>query len=121
MTADPYNAEVRRRFAEPRHAGRVEGGFMARRRAPDADIEVSATIESGTIRAMRFRARGCPHTIAACDLACERLSGQPVASLHEPLAISVGGPLGVPTEKTGRILVLEDVFRDLSSRIKEHE
>ena len=116
MTSDPYSDEVRRRFAAPGFAG-VAGDCVARSSGQDVDIEVSAEVADGRLVALRFRAYGCPHTIAACDLACERLEGGGVAVLSAVPVDELMRTLSVPVEKTGRILVLEDAFRDLNSRL----
>ena len=116
MTVDPYNDEVRGRFSSPRFAGVAEGS-SARRNGQDVDIEVSAVVEDDRLATVRFRAYGCPHTIAACDLACERLEGERADALAGLAADELMRTLSVPVEKTGRILVLEDAFRDLNSRL----
>ena len=113
---DPYNDEVRRRFSTPRFAG-IAGGNTARRSGQDVDIEVSAAVADDRLAMVRFRAYGCPHTIAACDLACERLEGASADALVRLDVDELMRTLSVPTEKTGRILVLEDALRDLNSQL----
>ncbi|MEM9207702.1 MAG: iron-sulfur cluster assembly scaffold protein [Pseudomonadota bacterium] len=116
MNTDPYNAEVRRRFAEPRHAGVAD--IAVRRSGQGVDIELSAAVDDARIAAMRFRVYGCPHTVAACDAVCEALEGGPLAAMQGYALGSVMRSLSVPVEKTGRILVLEDALRDLSSLLE---
>ena len=79
-------------------------------------MRLSATAEDGVITAMRFRAWGCPHTIAAAESACAGLEGRPVSELLEFPASGLMEKLPVPVEKTGRILVLEDAIRSLGQR-----
>ncbi len=116
MSADPYNAEVRRRFSTPTYSGDAE--ISSRRSGQGVDIELSATLTGERVGQMRFRAYGCPHTIAACDLACEQLEGQPLSMLASYSTDSLMRTLSVPVEKTGRILVLEDALRGLNSRLE---
>ncbi len=116
MTVDPYSDEVRRRFSEPRFAGTADGG-KARRSGQDVDIEVSAAVADGRLASVRFRAYGCPHTIAACDYACERLEGESPDALSGLAVDELMRSLSVPVEKTGRILMLEDALRDLTSQL----
>ncbi|MEM9333920.1 MAG: iron-sulfur cluster assembly scaffold protein [Pseudomonadota bacterium] len=116
MSRDPYNTEVRQRFAAPAFAGRAD--TASRGRGQGVDIEFSASCDDQRIASMRFRAYGCPHTIAACDLACEQLEGQPLAALASFSSDGLMRTLSVPVEKTGRILVLEDALRDLNSRLE---
>ena len=116
MTQDPYNAEVRRRFSAPAYTG--TGDISSRCSGQGVDIELFATVEDGRIAGLRFRAYGCPHTIAACDFACEALEGQPVSGLAAFPVDELMRTLSVPVEKTGRILVLEDALRDLNSRLE---
>ncbi len=74
---------------------------------------MSAGIRDATIAAAAFRTWGCPHLIAAVDLVCERLTGQPVKTLENYDLAHITQELGVPLEKTGRILLLEDALATL--------
>ena len=87
--------------------------------AQDVRLELSATVSNGAVESMRFRAWGCPHTIAAAEAACARLEGRPVSELLEFSASDLMEDLSVPVEKTGRILVIEDALRSLGQRFSE--
>lgn len=80
-------------------------------------ILLAAGINHGNIAGMAFRAWGCPHLIAALELACTTLVGQPVESLEKFDSADITQELAVPTEKTGRILLLEDALARLRVRI----
>jgi len=113
--ADPYSAEVRRLFADPAHAGRLDDGTSVRLAAQGIDLELSMRRQGDRIAALRFRARGCPHLIAAAEATCRDYEGRPVATLRDFRAAPVIASLPVPIEKTGLILVLEDAVRSLGT------
>ncbi|MDX1515672.1 MAG: iron-sulfur cluster assembly scaffold protein [Woeseiaceae bacterium] len=113
MNADPYSAEVRRRFFDPQHAGRVDGGTEARVDAQGLRIRLTMRASDGRIAALAFEASGCPHVVAACDAFCEAYEGRQVAELCGFTGALLMQQLAVPVEKTGRILVLEDAVRAL--------
>ena len=119
MSDDPYSARVRAYFAAPAHVGDLPGGESVRIDGPEVRLEVSATVSNGAVSDMRFRAWGCPHTIAAAEAACTMLEGRPVADLLEFSARDLMTDLSVPVEKTGRILVIEDAIRALGQRFGE--
>ena len=73
----------------------------------------SAGIRGGTIAGMAHRVWGCPHLIAALELACRISVGQPVASLENFDPAYITQELSVPVEKAGRIILLEDALAAL--------
>lgn len=120
MVATEYNAEVRSRFAQPTHAGALK---------PDADVLTAsagsveqgtrytlfARLEHGRISELKHRVYGCPHCIAAVSLACEQLLGADRERLANWSWREAEQILRVPTEKRGRLLILEDAVRALAS------
>ena len=90
---------------------------------------------------MRYRAYGCPYTLATCEWLARQLEGRYLkllTALSSELRcimadtdtggtnmarpwLSIGGPLlwaqllGVPAAKMGRLLVVEDALRDALS------
>ena len=116
MSADPYSARVRKLFAQPAHAGRLEEGRAVLLEEQDVRLELSAAVVDGVVAAMCFRAWACPHVIAAAEAACEALEGRPVTEFLEFSSAGLMNSLPVPVEKTGRILVLEDAVRALGQR-----
>ena len=117
MSADPYSAIVRELFATTPHAGDQAGAESVSTTDQDVRIRLSAGVEGGVIKTMRFRAWGCPHLIAAAEAACAALEGHPVAGLADWAAADLMENLPVPVEKTGRILVLEDTVRSLGQAL----
>jgi NifU-like protein involved in Fe-S cluster formation len=118
VSTDPYSAKVRELFSAVPHAGESEGGEIALADDQGVRLRLSATTMDGRVKAMRFKAWGCPHVIAATEAACAALEGQPVAALADWAATDVMQNLPVPVEKTGRILVLEDTVRSLGQRFR---
>jgi NifU-like protein involved in Fe-S cluster formation len=111
VSNDPYNALVRDYFAHTAHAGDLKDGVVAEIAEQGIHLRLAATEDNGHIQALRFRAWGCPHVIAACESFCAEYEGKPLGALGEFQASNIMRNLSVPVEKTGRILVLEDVVR----------
>ncbi|NOX67854.1 MAG: iron-sulfur cluster assembly scaffold protein [Gammaproteobacteria bacterium] len=120
---EPYNQRVRALFEEPQHAGEVVNGpgrrfeGRASESAAGAQIVLAAVVSDGILAVLRFRVFGCPHLIAAAELTCERFEGEPVKKLQDFSVSDLMETLGVPVEKTGRILRLEDAVRALLLQI----
>ena len=121
MSSDPYSASVRELFADPAHAGALEGDHCFALDDQGVRISLTARIAGGLVEAMAFQAYGCPHVIAAAEAACAELEGREAVELLEFSASDLMQSLSVPVEKTGRILVLEDAIRSLGRVIKETE
>lgn len=119
MSADPYSPVVRALFADPAHAGMLDGARTVAAAGPDVRLEISGVAMGERIDALRFRAWACPHVIAAAEAACAQLEGATVAELLEFSAVDLMENLAVPVEKTGRILVLEDAVRSLGQALRD--
>lgn len=113
MSVDPYSGAVRDLFANPTHAGTVADGVVVLVGDQGVRVELSASVDSGRISAMRFRAWGCPHLIAAAEWTCAEYENGPVSALEIFPTDRIMEDLTVPAEKTGRILVLEDAIQSL--------
>lgn len=66
---------------------------------------------SGIVTGARFQAFGCPHTIAAAAWLAEHLPGRALESANPMPILELGELLEVPTEKLGRLLVVEDALQ----------
>jgi len=119
MSADPYSARVRELFAAPAHAGELEGGLAVSVADQGIRLQLSATGADGDVSAMRFKAWGCPHVIAAAEAVCQALEGRRTGDLDSYTVADVMQNLPVPVEKTGRILVIEDAVRSLGQRFRD--
>ncbi|MDH3622019.1 MAG: iron-sulfur cluster assembly scaffold protein [Gammaproteobacteria bacterium] len=113
MSGDPYSAAVRELFAAPTHAGTVADGTRVLVEDQGMRVEIAASVAQGQLSAVRFRAWGCPHLIAAAEWACRHYENGPASALDKFPTDRIMEDLAVPTEKTGRILVLEDAIRSL--------
>jgi nitrogen fixation protein NifU and related proteins len=114
-----YSAEVERRFRAPPAAGElppgdgVEVAAEAGSRAAGALVQLRARVAEGRIVAVRFRAYGCPHLIAAASWTAEQLAGAMPTTLADWDWQAVAGALVVPPAKFGRLLLLQDAVRNL--------
>jgi hypothetical protein len=139
--ADPLGAAVRSLFGDLRHAGELgadaappaepRGGPRpavrvlrgeAGRRALGTHVRFSLQMggqKEGGCRVLqvRYRAYGCPYTLAACEWLARRLSGAVLPQCSAAaLAVAVGAPPGwaraldIPADRLGRLLIIEDAL-----------
>jgi NifU-like protein involved in Fe-S cluster formation len=128
----PLPEPVARLFRAPRHAGRppdpsaggpVSGGSRepgagrwvhgeAGRRRDGAQLRFHLQLDpAGRVCDARFEAFGCPWTVAAAEWLASRLPGRAVVDLVPGTPLEWAGSLGVPVERLGRLLVIEDALR----------
>lgn len=111
-----YTPEVRRRLDRPGRRGLSDdaSGTWIQAAAEDRSLNVWVCVQvevaDGNVTAMRYEAYGCPHFLASADWIAERLEGRPVVTLAEPVAREAAAALHVPTEKLGKLLVIEDAL-----------
>ncbi len=121
MAVGGYCTEVLRLFAHPAHAGDLEatdgGVFRGEAAALDrtAWVALSALGRDGRAIQVRWRAWGCPHLLAACELTASQLEGRPLEALAGFSLTELAERLEVPAEKLGRLLVIEDAQRALAA------
>jgi len=118
MTVEPYSDRVRQLFADPAHAGVVEGGSRVRVDEQGVRVELSAVCAAGVLTGLAFRAWGCPHLLAAAEAFCRDYEGRPCVALDSFNAGELMRSLPVPRDKLGRILVLEDAVRSLGQSVR---
>jgi cysteine desulfurase len=68
------------------------------------------TVEAGIVKAARFKAYGCPHTLAVADWLTARLPGRTRGDGPPGTPADWAQELAVPVEKLGRLLVIEDAL-----------
>jgi len=111
-----YSSEVEQRLRSPNRAGLApeSGSAFVTGEAEDRSLNVwirfQFRLDDGAINSVRFEAYGCPHFIAAADWHAERLEGCPSGTLAEVDTCGAGEALDVPTEKLGKLLVIEDAL-----------
>lgn len=76
-------------------------------------VRFEARLEAGRVADCRFRAFGCPHTLAAAALAASKLVTATPADASPVDARLLARELDVPAEKLGRLLVVEDAIHAL--------
>ena len=109
-----YGSEVEQRFLSPSRVGEFEEGTPglvsgeAQDRTLIVWIRFQVQVLDGTIRAARFNVYGCPYTVAAADWAAEWVEGRPGEALTKLGMRERREALGVPVEKLGNLLVIED-------------
>ena len=126
-----YTPEVVRRFDSPRRAGELRGGSPglvageAEDRTLNVWIRFQLQVIDGVIGAARFAVFGCPHTVAAASRVAEWLEGRPANELAGVDARAICAELGVPVEKIGKLLRIEDAVtacrRKLDKDVTEDE
>lgn len=117
--ASRYSKTVLTLFRELAGAGELAagGGKTGSGEAVALDraawVRFAARIEGERFADCRFRAFGCPHTLAAASLVAGRLRGAPLAAASSIDAAGIARELDAPAEKMGRLLVVEDALRAL--------
>jgi hypothetical protein len=113
---DPLGAQVRGLFAALRHAGEPAATGTARVLCGEAGREQRGTrvrfmlrLDGERLVEVRYRAYGCPHTLAACEWLATLLERGGRDSIGG--AAEWAPQLGIPPAKLGRLLVVEDALR----------
>ncbi len=125
---DPLGSCIRALFSDLAHAGEPAGVVPERTLKGEAGRESEGTrvrftlcVGDGRVLEARYRAYGCPHTLATCEWLARSLEGRQAAALRAGASGGLGGPLdwaqrlGVPPAKLGRLLTVEDALRNALS------
>ena len=114
-----YSARVLDLFARLPGCGSLEPGRGTIVRGQSEALErgawvgFEARVDGGRIADCAFRAWGCPHTLAAAAWACAAVRGLEIDGAAAIAARPMARELGVPVEKLGRLLVVEDALTAL--------
>ncbi len=73
-------------------------------------VRFHLTVEAGIVKAARFKAYGCPHTLAVVEGLIRRLPGRTRGDGLPGTPAAWAEELSVPVEKLGRLLVVEDAL-----------
>ncbi|HWG76837.1 MAG TPA: iron-sulfur cluster assembly scaffold protein [Steroidobacteraceae bacterium] len=120
---DPLGPRVRALFSDLAHAGDLTaaGGI----RVGEAGcvglgtrVRFSLALNGTRVEQVRYRAYGCPFTLATCEWLARQLTGRQLAGISaQALRAAVGAPpdwaaaLGIPLQRLGRLLVVEDALQ----------
>lgn len=113
-----YNDLTRRHFESAAKAGVLTGpgtrwgaaGSRAQGTWVRFDVQIDTSEGPEMLRAVRFLAYACPHVIAVADwIAVQAVGLQAAACLPESVS-SLQQRFGVPVEKLGRLLLVEDAW-----------
>jgi NifU-like protein involved in Fe-S cluster formation len=109
-----YNELTRRYFESPPTAGELSGPGVFRGAAGDREqgiwVQFDLQFESGTLKAARFLAFACPHTIAAAAWLAERSVGMNAARALPESVQDLLNRFAMPVQKMGRLLIIEDAW-----------
>ena len=109
-----YSELTLRYFETAAHSGVLVGPNVYRgaagSRAQGTWVQFDLQISGGMVRAARFLAFGCPHTIAVSAWVAEQAGG-PVSQAALPEGVQdLSERFAVPMEKRGRLLIIEDAW-----------
>ena len=109
-----YTQAVVRHFDAPERVGELPHGTpgLVAGEAEDRSLHVWVRFElaivADVVRAARFQAFGCPHTVAAASVVAGWLEGRRVAEAKTLDAQALCRDLAFPVEKLGKLLRIED-------------
>ena len=122
-----YDSQVRQRFLSAHRVGPLNDGArgMVSGEAEDRTLNVWVRFQlqvlNGAIHTVRYNVYGCPHTIAAAEWTAEWLNGRPARALGELSMRDRLETLGVPVEKLGKLLLMEDALAECRCRLDKRK
>ena len=109
-----YNELTLRYFETAQAAGVLIGPDVYRgaagSRARGTWVQFDVQVNAGMIRAARFLAFACPHTIAVAAWVAEHAVGQGLRAALPETVENLSESFAVPVEKRGRLLTIEDAW-----------
>lgn len=121
-----YGAAIWQRFRAPARAGHfpasTPGLICVRAGTPAARavLELSLQMAGDRVLDARFRAYGCPTTIAVGAWLAEAASGRSAAELARIDAAQIRAALEIPEDRAHCALLGEDTLRAVLARFQEH-
>jgi NifU-like protein involved in Fe-S cluster formation len=109
-----YSPAVMRHFEAPSRARELphDAPGLVSGEAEDRTLHVWVRFQlqliDGVVRAAVFQVFGCPHTVAAASVVADWLEGRSVEAARRLDVREICAPLGVPVEKLGKLLRIED-------------
>ncbi|HEY2418035.1 MAG TPA: iron-sulfur cluster assembly scaffold protein [Steroidobacteraceae bacterium] len=109
---------IRELFTALDHAGEpspdaisgIHGGEAGREEL-GTRVRFTLRIAEQRLLEVRYRAYGCPHTLATCEWLARSLEGRRIDALAVGAPTEWADHLGVPAVKLGRLLVIEDALQ----------
>jgi NifU-like protein len=77
----------------------------------DTWIRFHLLVADGVVKDARFQAYGCPHTVSVAAWIAKELPGRRREALQPGTPTDWAAAHGVPIEKLGRLLVVEDAVQ----------
>jgi hypothetical protein len=113
-----YSQAVRSAFDLP--PTRFEGACTGHASAGGGStvIRFCASCEGQKMVRVGFRAFACPHIIAACHEVAVQLEGRPLKAVGEIDWQALQLSLGIPVEKAGKLLIIQDALTNLSAELE---
>lgn len=97
-------------------AGVLEGPGILRgaagSRAQGTWVQFDVKVAAGCIESARFLAFACPHTIAVSAWVVEHAAGRAAQAVLPESVQELSARFDVPVEKRGRLLIVEDAWRN---------
>ncbi|MFA5940209.1 MAG: aminotransferase class V-fold PLP-dependent enzyme [Sinimarinibacterium sp.] len=117
---DVYPLSVWARFSNPAHGGCLQGAAVrvARATTPASRAEMELSLKPGAPLEARFRAYGCPYTLAVGEWLAEVLERDGLPVLRRIDAAAIRSALEIPEERAHCALMGEDVVHSLLSQIE---
>jgi nitrogen fixation protein NifU and related proteins len=116
-SVDVLEPSIRELFGALDHAGDIAEREGVRVLKGEAGLEALGTrvrfmlrVADDRLLEVRYRAYGCPHTLAFCEWLARSLEGQAIGAFELRDPLSWAQQLGVPAAKLGRLLVVEDAL-----------
>jgi hypothetical protein len=121
MPEQPYNPQVRELFTHLMHAGSLTSDHdplhaTAGSHEQGAQAMFFVSRAAGIVGVVRYQAYGCPHFLAACEWLATWMEGRTSNDLSAWSWREVERVLEVPANKRARLLLLDDVIRQLQSQ-----
>jgi NifU-like protein involved in Fe-S cluster formation len=79
-------------------------------RAQGTWVQFDVQLSAGLIKAARFLAFACPHTIAVSAWVVEQAAGRAAQAALPESVQALSERFAVPVEKRGRLLIIEDAW-----------
>jgi cysteine desulfurase len=89
---------------------RGEAGRRASGTWVQFEVQIDSSDQKATVRAVKFLAYACPHVIAVSDWVAQQMVGQEAKPVLPESVAALQRRFGVPIEKLGRLLTVEDAW-----------